>query len=180
MQPPRGGQSDQGTQLPAWCKLSTFNPNSHLAAGPRPRSTTGTVTASPCRPTSPGEDPGTLEGKPSTWVSYPHCHGDDAHQPGELFKDVPGTPPEPKTSHGTAAGPQPPAGQHSPCPSGPSAPRTSRRSLWSSLQRDDTALSPRLRTGACRQQGRADAGTPESAPGATQARAWHHEPLPEG
>lgn len=95
-QPPRGGQSDQGTQLPAWCKLSTFNPNSHLAAGPRPRSTTGTVTASPCRPTSPGEDPGTLEGKPSTWVSYPHCHGDDTHQPGELFKDVPGTPPEAK------------------------------------------------------------------------------------
>lgn len=68
-------------------------------------------------------------------------------------------PRRPKTTHRTTADPSPLGRthrarkeKHSPYPSGPSAPRISHRSLWSSLQCDDTALSPGRRTSGRRQQ----------------------------
>lgn len=68
--------------------------------------------------------------------------------------------------------------KHSPYPSGPSAPRISHRSLWSSLQCDSTALSLGLRSASCPQQGRANRSrkSPRKCAQSNRTRTRNDEP----
>ena len=92
-------------------------------------------------------------------------------------------PKRPKTTHRTMADPSPLGRahrarkeKHSPYPSGPSAPRISRRSLWNSLQRDDTTLSPRRRTSGHQQQMHTCRCGHPGKRAQSNTRAWHQSP----
>lgn len=130
------------------------------------------------RPRSPERTPGHGKGSPAL-VSASHTTTGMTHTCLGGFSKMCRVPPRrPKTTHRTMAN-APPLGRthrarekkHSPYPSGPSAPRISRRSLWSSLQRDDTALSPRPRTSGRQQMHTCRCGPPgERAQSNTQGR----------
>ena len=154
--------------------------------GPRPRSTTRQGPYPPHRAASEVQErtQGHWKGSPVLGSATPTATGMTHTCLGSFSKMCQARPRRPKTTKEQWPTPSPRQDtpskeeEHSPYPSGPSAPRTSRRSLWSSLQRDDTALSPGLRTSGHRQQVHADADTPESARKAMQARTRHPEPLP--
>ena len=115
--------------------------------GPRPRSTTRQGPYPPHRAASEVQErtQGHWKGSPVLGSATPTATGMTHTCLGSFSKMCQACPQGPKTT--TEQWPTPSPRQdtpsqeeeHSPYPSGPSAPRTSRRILWSSLQRDDTA-----------------------------------------